>query len=470
MEANALYPLQEKQLEFANAFAKYRLYGGAKGGWKSYAMRAESVRQCLSYAGLRWLVLRRTLPEVEENMITPMRNELPQALYRYNDQKHLMTFANGSTIRFSYCANLQDVLNFQGIEYDFICIEELTHWTEEEWRTLMTSLRTTKPGVIPNFFWSTNPGGKGHAWVRRIFVNRDFQKEKNEKAEEYAFIPALVWDNKILLETQPDYIQSLLSLPEKKRRAYLEGDWNVFDGQYFTEFRDSLHIIPPMIPKEAKRYLVCLDYWYANPSAVYWLAQDTQWRVTCYRELYWPWMSYKELAIKILAMTTPQENISIVIVDPAIVGKRNDQTGVTGKEELEKWGLRIEGGDNSRVEGWLTVRKYLQPFEDPNTKEVTSMMKITSNCSNLIRTLPEQQHDKTNVEDMDSKLEDHACDALRYWLVKLGQPVANFDSVRNMNEAFMKSANKAIEASSNFSKKPSERTKSDGKSFLSKQF
>lgn len=125
-------------------------------------------------------------------------------------------------------------------------------------------------------------------------------------------------------------------------------------------------------------------------------------------------MSYKELAIKILAMTTQQENISIVIVDPAIVGKRNDQTGVTGKEELEKWGLRIEGGDNSRVEGWLTVRKYLQPFEDPNTKEVTSMLKITSNCSNLIRTLPEQQHDKTNVEDMDSKLEDHACDALRY--------------------------------------------------------
>lgn len=107
-------------------------------------MRAECTRQALSYPGLRGLVLRRTLPEIEENMITPMRSELPQEIYKYNDQKHLMTFMNGSTIRFSYCANFQDVLNFQGIEYDFICIEELTHWTEIEFRTLMTSLRTVK--------------------------------------------------------------------------------------------------------------------------------------------------------------------------------------------------------------------------------------------------------------------------------------------------------------------------------------
>lgn len=398
-----------------------------------------------------------------------MKNELPRELYKHNQQKNTITFPNGSTLRFSYCRNLEDVLNFQGIEYDFICIEELTQWTEEEWKILMTSLRTTKKGVIPNFFGSTNPGGRGHAWVKRLWIDRNFKSEEGEKPEDYAFVQSFVWDNQILMETQPQYVEALQALPEKKRRAYLEGDWNVFEGQYFTEFRESIHIIDPVVPKNAKQYLVCLDYWYANPSAVYWLAQDTQGQVTCYRELYWPEMSYKELAIKIQAMTTQDEKISVTIVDPAIVGKR-EQNWVTGKEELEKWGLRVEGGDNSRVEGWLTVRKYLKPYEDPNTKEITSSLKITSNCVNLIRTIPEQQHDKSNVEDMDTHGEDHWPDALRYWLVKLGQPVANFDSVRNMNEAFQKQAKVAIQKSQQFLQKPSERQSDSNKSFLSAKF
>lgn len=140
--------------------AIYRLYGGQKGGGKSKAMRAECVGQCLSAPDIRGLVLRRTFPEVRENMIVPMQKELPAqttGFYKYNVNDGIFTFYNGSTIRFSYCRNLQDVLNYQGLEYDFICIEELTHWKEEEWQILMGCLRTTRAGIIPNFFASTNP-------------------------------------------------------------------------------------------------------------------------------------------------------------------------------------------------------------------------------------------------------------------------------------------------------------------------
>ena len=161
MQKFEIYPeLYEKQLIFHYTPAIRRLYGGQKGGGKSYAMRAECVSQSLTAPGLRGLVRRRTFPEVKENMIDPMQRELPSqntGYYKYNINDGIFTFYNGSTIRFSYCRNMQDVLRYQGIEYDWICIEELTHWQEEEFKILMNCLRSTRPGVIPNFFGSTNP-------------------------------------------------------------------------------------------------------------------------------------------------------------------------------------------------------------------------------------------------------------------------------------------------------------------------
>lgn len=460
MEAVKLYPLQPKQLEFANTFAKYRLYGGAKGGGKSYAMRAECSRQCLSAPGVRGLALRRTSPEIRENMVVPMLKELPRELYKYNGSDNILTFGNGSTLRFSYCQNIQDVLNYQGIEYDFICIEELTHWTEDEFKILMSSLRTARKGIKPNFFGSTNPGGKGHAWVKRLFVDRQFKEGENPA--DYAFISAKVWDNAILLETQPEYVEDLQALPETKRRAYLEGDWNVFEGQYFKEFRESLHVIDPVNPSNARRRVICLDYGFTNPSAVYWLAQDNHGDVVCYRELYVTGLTYKQLALRVKAMTPASEQISVTVVDPAIVNKPSETTGTSGSDEMKAVGLRVKGADNSRLKGWQVVRQFLQPYEDPNSKQVTASLKITSNCSNLIRTLPELVHDKTDVEDLDSKGEDHAADALRYGLVELGARTKSLEEVRTLNEAFRQQAEQGAKKTAEFWK-PTAKKKSDSR-------
>ena len=431
--------LQPKQVEFAQCTAKYRLMGGAKGGGKSFSMRSEVVRQCLSRPGVRGLALRRTYMEITENMINPLLEELPTALYRYNASEHVLTFYNGSTIRFAFCKNTKDVMQYQGVQYDFICIEELTHWKEKEWKILMTSLRTGKSGIVPNFFASTNPGGIGHAWVKRLFVLRKFIG--NENPEEYAFIPSKVWDNQILVKNDPNYVQTLLNLPETEKRAFLDGDWNVFIGQYFKEFRSEVHVVAPYVPRvNVVKRIVAFDYGYAAPSAVLWMAQLDTGKVVVYRELYVTEHTYKQLGLRIKAMTGKDEKIDLYICDPAIINKKSETSGITGGQSLSKVGVNVKPAINDRIDGWQVVRGYMQAQIDPNSGELESMIEITQNCENLIRTLPELIHDETNVEDLNTHGEDHSADALRYGLATFGKVSATFSDVKTINDLLVKQA------------------------------
>jgi len=435
-----LYPLQPKQLVFANTAIKFRLFGGAKGGGKSYAMRAESVRQALSCPGVRGLVLRRTFPEVNENTLIPMLSELKLAgvEHKYNGTERKITFPNGSTIKFSYCRNEQDVIRYQGIEYDFICVEELTHWREKEFKILKSCLRTSRPGIIPNFFASTNPGGVGHAWVRRIWINRKF--EKGEKHHDYAFVGANVYDNFVLMDSQPEYMEDLEDLPDAQREAFLHGNWDVFEGQYFPEFARDIHVTEPFYPIIGiKRRIMAMDYGYAAPSCVLWMCITNQNKIIVYRELYQNELTYEQLAIRIGAMTPVSETreIKVLVADPAIVNKRSDTTGTTGKDELEAHlgGVKVVPGTNRRIDGWIRVRQHLQPKYNPNTKQNESMIEITSSCINLIRTLPELIYDKGDVEDCDTTGDDHAPDTLRYGVMYLSNEKPGFATVKDINDS-----------------------------------
>ena len=230
-------------------------------------------------------------------------------MYKYNGQNHIIKFFNGSTIELGFCKNLTDVLRYQGIEYDFIAIEEITHWTEDEFDTIISSLRSTKPGVIANFFCTGNPGGRGHAWVKKRWVNREASKD-NEKYDlrDYAFIPAKYTDNKVLMDSDPNYIKRLNALPEKIRRAYRDGDWDLFEGQFFEEFRKDLHVVPAFQPPPGvKKRVISFDYGYAAPSAVYWHAQLYDGTIITYRELYVTKHTYRQLAAKIVARTPEWE-------------------------------------------------------------------------------------------------------------------------------------------------------------------
>lgn len=405
-----LYPLQPKQMKASNTFATFRLFGGAKGGGKSYWLRSEATKHCVSWRNIRGLILRRTYKEVYKNTVLPMLSELPKSLIKYNEQKATMTFLKtGSTIEFGYCRNMKDVSNYQGIEYDFIGIEELTHWQEGWFQILMSCLRTVKPGVTPNFFGTTNPGEIGHLWVKRLWVDRQFLDGEDPK--DYAFIPSTIYDNQVLMKADPRYLVRLENLPEEEKKAFLYGDWNVFKGQYFRQYRKDLHEIEPFAIPEGWEKIICLDYWYSAPSAVYWLVKDYDGNVYIYREIYATGFLYDSLLNEINKYN--KENVEILIADPALKAKSFD-TNQSFFDKAYKAGFKVIGGTNDRVPGWNLMKEYLIPVKGPNGDK--PKLQVFNSCLNFIRTFPTLIHDKTNVEDLNTQGEDHAADAVRYWL------------------------------------------------------
>src|SRR3990167_1368528 len=173
--------------------------------------------------------------------------EYPATAQWFHRGEKAIFWPNGSITEFSYLSNTDDVYTYQGREYEDISIDEITQHEEEVFKILRSSNRTTNPDIKPSMLLTGNPGGIGHAWARRIFVDRDFKPEENPK--DFDFVQAKVWDNKALMDADPEYVKRLEDLPEDKRRAYLEGDWDVFAGQVFSEFRREKHVISPVIPK-----------------------------------------------------------------------------------------------------------------------------------------------------------------------------------------------------------------------------
>lgn len=439
--------VQPKQVLFLDDGSKYKLIGGAQGGGKSHACRMEAFRTNQMLPNLKGLVMRRTRGEAIKNFVNPIldetRVEMPDGTskryLKWKSSQNQIIFPNGSTIDIGFCETADDVEKYRGLEYDWICIEELTQWEFDWWRKIMTALRTKNIRIRPFFFGSTNPGGIGHAWVKRLWIKREYIENENEA--DYGMTRAGIYDNPILMELDPEYLPSLLSLPDKERRARLDGDWDVFEGQFFTEWRRDIHVVKPFIPLQGvKRRIVCLDYGYRpHPSAVYWLALLNSGHVICYRELWDTGMRYDQLAARVAALTTADEEIPAVVADPSVCSKESEKSGNTFEQEFNVLHMAVIPGNNKRLEGWSLVRKYLSPFTDPNTGRMVAKLIVTENCTKLINTLPEQTHDKTRVEDMNTKGDDHGCDAIRYGLMELGDSTLSGESdFASLNEPLKK--------------------------------
>jgi phage terminase large subunit len=219
-----------KQIEFFKAQAKHIGYGGSRGGGKSWAGRRKANMLCMNYDGLKGVLLRRTMPELRNNHIIPLRQEL-HGYAKYNQDERAFLFPNGSRLLLGYCDNEGDLLQYQGQEFDFIIFEEATHFPEEWITFICTSLRTTRTDFKPRVYYTTNPGGVGHEYIKRIFIDRNFKETENP--DDYVFIQASVYDNKVLMDANPEYIDMLKALPEHKRKAHLDGCWDVYEGQVF---------------------------------------------------------------------------------------------------------------------------------------------------------------------------------------------------------------------------------------------
>lgn len=404
-------PPNPKQMEFFKSRKRHTAYGGAKASGKSWAMRTKLAMLGLSTPNLNMLLLRRTLPELRENHIEPLR-KLLYGVAEYNESKKVMTFPTGSRIVFGYCDREGDTSRYQGHEYEVIGFEEATLFTQQMYEDLILCNRSSNPNFAPRAYYTCNPGGVGHEWVKRLFIDRHFKATENP--DDYLFVPAQVYDNYVMMQRQPEYVRMLENLPEDKKRALLYGDWDAYDGRFFTEFSRRTHVVQPFkIPDHWQKYRA-FDYG-LDMLACYWAAFDSLGNCYIYKELCEPNLIISRAAQKIIEYTT--ENDIICTFAPIDMWARNRATGKYQAEMFGDYGVPLTPVKNGREAGWQNVLDWMQPVPD-GTGEMKPRLFIFENCKELIRCIPLLQHDDKNPNDVATQPHDitHAPDALRYLL------------------------------------------------------
>lgn len=369
------------------------------------------------------MIVRRTYPELINNHINILRTELLD-IAKYNDKDKILKFLNGSTINFAYCAKDSDLDRLQGVEYDIIFLDEATQLSEYQMKTITACLRGVNE-FPKRVYYTCNPGGQGHQYIKRIFIDKRY--DEGENPDDYTFIQSLVTDNKVLMESQPDYIRQLEALPPKLRDAWLYGSWDVYEGQYFEEFSDKpdhymdrqyTHVIDPFeIPDHYKIYR-CFDWGYNHPFACEWVAISEDDVMYICLELYGctkqPNEGVKWIPDKVFSEIHRIEtehrwlkgkNI-IGVADPAIW---NAETGESIAERAAKHQVFFSKGDHERLAGWMQMH-YRLAFDDNGYP----MMYVFRNCKGFIRTIPLLMYDDHKPEDVDTDGEDHIADAIRY--------------------------------------------------------
>lgn len=416
------YP-SEKQKMFFRAKTKYIGFGGARGGGKSWAVQQKAKLMALRYPGIRQLIVRRTYPELINNHIRQLRKDLLN-IAKYNDNNKIFTFNNGSVLMFAYCAKDQDLDRLQGTEYDVIYLDEATQLSEYQMRAIEATLRGTN-NFPKRMYFTMNPGGQGHAFIKRIFIDKQFKP--NEHPEDYTFIQSLVTDNKALMESQPDYIKQLEALPPKLRKAWLEGDWNVFEGQFFEEFRDDpdhyqdrrwTHVIDPIRIPPSWTIIRSFDWGYNKPFSIAWYAIDYDGVMYRVAELYGCTETPNE-GVKWTDDRIFQEAKRIEDTHPCLAGHRitgvadpaiwDASHGVSTYETACKYRIYFTPGDHARIAGWMQCH-YRLAFDENGY----SQFYVFSTCKQFIRTIPQICYDEHKLEDVDTTMEDHIADEWRY--------------------------------------------------------
>jgi len=430
------YEPTPRQALFHASDADEVLYGGAAGGGKSKAIVMEALIRCLEHPGTQAYLFRRTLKELEDTLIPEAVRSIPPEIGKYGATAHEYRLINGSVLRFRYCMTEKDRLNYQGAEIHWLFIDELTHFPRETFDYLKTRLRAAKHlRIRPVVRCTANPGGPGHAWVKKYFVDagepgsvtRRYVKSSvlgRIQTHTVQFIPARATDNPHLSE---DYIFELEQKPDALRKALLLGQWDAFEGQAFVEFTDDparyadrryTHVIEPFeIPPGWPRYR-SFDFGYSKPFSVGWWALDEDGIAYRYREWYGASaadtgirMSPREIAREIVEIERQSgERRVFGVADPSIW---DSSRGESVAEQLAREGVYFQPGDNARLSGKMQLHNRLK-FDE----EGRSRLYVFTTCKAFIRTIPSLSYDPARCEDIDTRGEDHVYDETRYFLME----------------------------------------------------
>lgn len=406
VEADMGSPNSEAQWKFFLSTAKYTCFGGAKGGGKTWCIDRKAPLGAYQYPGIKIIMVRREYEQMENPIIQPMLKILAPGTFQYNKTEHLLTFTNGSQIKFGNMPDYEAATEgkYQGQSWDWLFIDEATQFTEQEFRGLCSIVRGDSK-IPKRVYLTCNPGGVGHFWVKRLFIDRDFKPKENPK--EYVFIPATVDDNK---DINQDYIDQLELLPEDIYEAHRFGNWNVLSGVYFSEFQDGVHTCKPFpIPQHWQKYRA-IDYGLDMFFCI-WVAVDETGRCYVYREFAKNDMIVSDAAKKQLELTRPDERIDYTIAPPDM-WSRNNETGKTRAAMFMENGVSMYRADNNRIQGWAALKELLKIRSDGKPGLI-----IFDSCGSLIECVKCVQHDKKNPDDVSKEPHGitHGPDALRYF-------------------------------------------------------
>lgn len=446
---------QPKQREFLSRGEYEVLYGGAAGGGKSDAAIMIPLSQ-VHIPHFKALILRKTFPQLSElidKSIDYYKRAFPGA--KYNTTAHRWTFPSGATVTFGSMHRRQDRENYRGKQYDVIIFDELTHFTWEEYSFMFSRNRPSGPGTFVCMRATTNPGGIGHGWVKQRFIDAappltpviEDVRVPNEKGElitlkrSRVFVPAKVYDNQALLRNDPMYVANLSMLSESERKAQLEGSWDSFSGQVFVEWRNDpehyrdqrwTHVIEPFRIPSWWRIYRGFDFGFAKPFSVGWFAVDGDGRMYHIREYYGtsgaPDVGAKlephQIAEKIKQIEREDENLKgrdiIGIADPSIFDESRGES-IAAMMERPHF-VTFGKGDNHRIPGKMQFH-YRLAFDTSGVP----MFYVFDTCKHFIRTVPALVYSESDVEDVDTKQEDHIYDMTRY--VMMENPIASRKNV-----------------------------------------
>lgn len=430
-------------------------YGGSRGGAKSYAARAITLWRAACEPKRRFLILRRTWPLVRENHVEPMRMEFPE-LFRtgWNEQNRELRLSNGSTIAFRYAENQADVMDMIGKEYYFIVVDQAESFTEKELTIIKSCCRCPRaPDGTVKMLLTFNPGDIGMAFLKRVFVDHEYRD--GEMPTDYAFLQAYGWDNgewgrdalasegKTLVDyyswperdryefyiTRTQYGRSMNALPHAQRIGWLLGEMGKFAGQFYDCFDPEKHTGEVTVQPWQERW-IGVDWGFAHNSVVLWCSQSESNQTVVYREFAASGRSPRALAQEILDLTPPEERTKIAFIwlshDAFARVDERDTIADQMRQVLTTAGL---------PEPWPATRDVIGSSALIYDLLKENKLFISSNCPNLIATLPMVSRDEKMPERPVKFEGDDAFDALRYALKDRLRPAREPANIRIAREA-----------------------------------